>query len=99
MQSEALSCVPSDGEAWRDITSRANEVRDKLTGATNALLKQINFINLDISIGRLGPADLHQINAKLKSVMFRAAYVHLSIPLPYNLCSGQRVKFFPNFSE
>jgi hypothetical protein len=74
MQSEALSSVPSDREAWRDITSRGNELRDKLTAGTDVLLKQIGLINLDFSVGRLGPADLHEIETKLRSVMFRAAY-------------------------
>lgn len=77
MQSTALSSVPSDREAWRDTTSRANELRDKLTKGTDALGKQISLINLDFSVGRLGPADLHEMDAKLRSVMFRAAYVYI----------------------
>ncbi|KAF8798312.1 hypothetical protein BYT27DRAFT_7177807 [Phlegmacium glaucopus] len=72
MQSEALSSVPSDRETWKDITSRANEVRGKLTEGTDALSKQISLINLDCSVGRLGPTDLRQMNTKLKSAMFRA---------------------------
>jgi len=82
MQSEALSSVPSDREAWQDLTSRANELREKLLEGTDALSKQIGLINLDISVGRLGPSDLRQMNAKLKSVVFRAAYVHFSARPP-----------------
>ena len=78
MQSEALNSRPSDREAWRDMTYRGNEVRDKLTEGTDALSKQISFINLDFSICRLGPADLQQMNTMLKSIIFRAAYVYLS---------------------
>ena len=75
IQSEALGSTPSDREAWRDITSRGNEARDKLTEGTNALSQQIRLITLDVSICRLGPADLQQMNAMLRSIMFRAAYV------------------------
>lgn len=69
--------MPSDREGWRGITSRANAVRDKLTAGTNALLMQISLINLDFSVGRLGPADLREMNARLRLVLLRAAYVYL----------------------
>ena len=75
IQSEALESVPSDREGWKDITSRGNQVREKLARGITALSKQIALINLDVSVGRLGPADLRQINAKLQSVLVRAAYV------------------------
>ena len=75
IQSEALDSVPSDREGWRDITSRGNQVREKLARGINALSKQIALINLDVSVGRLGPADLRQINAKLQSALVRAVYV------------------------
>jgi hypothetical protein len=73
IQSEALNSVPSNREGWQAITSRANAARDKLTAGTSALLKQISLINLDFSVGRLGPADLGEMNARLRFVMFRAA--------------------------
>jgi len=44
--------------------------------ATEAITAQIKLIDLDCSIGRLGPGDLKKFNAELKSIMFRVVGLH-----------------------
>ncbi|KAF8168489.1 hypothetical protein B0H34DRAFT_816566 [Crassisporium funariophilum] len=76
LQAEALNAMPSDHEEWAEINNRGHELRQTLINGTDNLTKQIGLINLDTSLGRLGPADLRKINAELRSVMFRAGGLH-----------------------
>jgi hypothetical protein len=76
LQNEVLNSRPSDRAAWTRATARANGFREALIRGTQSLLSQIGTIDLEFSIGRLGPKDLKKINAELKSLMFRAAGLH-----------------------
>ena len=51
------------------------ELRTALTAGVEAVTGQLKLIDLDVSVGRLGPADLKRINAELKYIMFHARYV------------------------
>jgi len=73
LQNEVLNSRPSDRAAWARATARANGFREALIRGTQSLLSQIGTIDLEFSIGRLGPKDLKKVNAELKSLMFRAA--------------------------
>uniref|UniRef100_A0A8H7YBR5 Putative ER transporter 6TM N-terminal domain-containing protein n=1 Tax=Psilocybe cubensis TaxID=181762 RepID=A0A8H7YBR5_PSICU len=72
LQSETLALRPSDHEAWTKLNARGTQLRTSLVAATDAVSDQLKLIDLDTSIGRLGPADLKKINLELKSIMFRA---------------------------
>lgn len=76
LQNEVLNSRPSDRAAWARATARANGFREALIRGTQSLLIQIGTIDLEFSIGRLGPKDLKKANAELKSLMFRAAGLH-----------------------
>jgi hypothetical protein len=64
--------VPSDHEAWAEINARGVQLRSELLTGLETVTTQLKLIDLDTSIGRLGPADLKKVNAELKSIMFRA---------------------------
>ncbi|KAF8060806.1 hypothetical protein FPV67DRAFT_1673642 [Lyophyllum atratum] len=75
-QSEALNSVPTDQKNWAEIMERGQAARQKLVAGTQTLLDQISMVDLEISIGRLGPGDLLRISTELKSLMFRATGLH-----------------------
>ncbi|KJA27441.1 hypothetical protein HYPSUDRAFT_131287 [Hypholoma sublateritium FD-334 SS-4] len=76
LQSDALSLTPSDTEMWAQMNAKGTLLREQLIRAANEVNTQLKFINIDTSIGRLGPSDLRKINAELKSIMFRASGLH-----------------------
>lgn len=78
LQSQALASRPSDHKTWAEITEKSYTSREVLVAGTQSLLGQIGMIDLEVSVGRLGPGDLKRINAELKSLMFRAASVKCS---------------------
>lgn len=59
---------------WTQMNAKGTLLREQLIRAVNEVSNQLKFINIDTSIGRLGPSDLRKINAELKSIMFRARY-------------------------
>ncbi|KAG5640425.1 hypothetical protein DXG03_008703, partial [Asterophora parasitica] len=75
-QNQALESNPSDAGNWDELTDLGYAARRKLVAGTQDLLGQIGTIDLEVSVGRLGPADLKRINAEIKSLMFRAAGIH-----------------------
>ncbi|GLB36769.1 putative ER transporter, 6TM, N-terminal [Lyophyllum shimeji] len=75
-QSQALNSRPSDDENWARILQQSQSDRKKLVSGTQTLLGQINMIDLEISVGRLGPGDLQRISVELKSLMFRTTGLH-----------------------
>ncbi|TFK67683.1 hypothetical protein BDN72DRAFT_87052 [Pluteus cervinus] len=76
IQNEALASKPSDHQKWASITESGIEVRKRLIGGVQLLLNQIGLIDLEISVGRLGPSDLKRINKELKSLMFTSTGLH-----------------------
>ncbi|KAF9560292.1 hypothetical protein CPC08DRAFT_708223 [Agrocybe pediades] len=76
LQNEALDSKPSDKETWAERNARGNELRSMLVNATEAITAQIKLIDMDWSLGRLGPSDLKKFNAELKSIMFRVVGLH-----------------------
>ncbi|TFK38741.1 hypothetical protein BDQ12DRAFT_712685 [Crucibulum laeve] len=76
IQSEALKSRPSDRKAWAELNAKGNGYRQALAAGTEGLLGQIGMIDLEFSVGRLGPGDLKKISGELKSLMFRAVGIH-----------------------
>ena len=70
--------MPSDHEAWAEINARGVQLRSELLTGLETVTAQLKLIDLDISVGRLGPADLKKVNAELKSIMFRAGWVTMT---------------------
>ncbi|KAF9475517.1 hypothetical protein BDN70DRAFT_883627 [Pholiota conissans] len=76
LQSEALRLKPSDHAAWAEITATGITLREDVMSALNDVTAKLKPINLDTSIGRLGPSDLKRISGELKSLAFRAGGLH-----------------------
>ncbi|CAA7266340.1 unnamed protein product [Cyclocybe aegerita] len=76
LQNEALSTRPSDHEKWEDMDARGAVLRTRLIEGVEELVQRIGLIDLDSSLGRLGPADLKKFSAEIKSMMFRAGALH-----------------------
>ncbi|CAA7266342.1 unnamed protein product [Cyclocybe aegerita] len=76
LQSEALTAAPSDRDKWEEMNTRGTELRGKMLEGLEVLNQKVGLIDLDCSLGRLGPADLKKISAELKSMMFRAGAMH-----------------------
>ncbi|KAG6817295.1 hypothetical protein H0H87_010637 [Tephrocybe sp. NHM501043] len=72
-QTKALELIPSEHENWTELTKLGQGARQLLLAGTQGLLGQIGMIDLEFSVGRLGPSDLKRISNELKSVMFRAS--------------------------
>lgn len=73
VQSSALSAQPSDHAAWAALTEEGAASRQGLLAAGQGLLGQIGMVDLEVSVGRLGPGDLKRISSELQSLMFRAS--------------------------
>ncbi|KAJ3509935.1 hypothetical protein NLJ89_g4949 [Agrocybe chaxingu] len=99
LQSEALTVAPSDHAKWEEMNARGTELRGKLLEGLEELTQKAGLIDLDCSLGRLGPADLKKISAELKSMMFRAGYA--SLPFPKYRVSNVRqcTAFVPNVHQ
>lgn len=76
VQSSALSAQPSDHAAWAALTEEGAASRQGLLAAGQGLLGQIGMVDLEVSVGRLGPGDLKRISSELQSLMFRASGLH-----------------------
>lgn len=73
IQSQALLSPPSDRGSWAALAEQGDGQRQSLVGGVRGLFGQIGFVDLEISVGRLGPGDLKKVNGELKSLMYRAA--------------------------
>ncbi|KIM39011.1 hypothetical protein M413DRAFT_447369 [Hebeloma cylindrosporum] len=76
LQSETFQTAPSDQEAWAEINARGVQLRSQLISGVETVTGQLKLIDLDTSIGRLGPTDLKKVSAELRSTMFRAGGLH-----------------------
>ncbi|KAG6828854.1 hypothetical protein H0H92_006561 [Tricholoma furcatifolium] len=75
-QTKALESTPSDHENWSRISQLSQAAHQKFIAGARDLLGQIGTIDLEFSVGRLGPGDLKRISNEMKSVIFRAAGLH-----------------------
>ncbi|KAG6885510.1 hypothetical protein C0993_000760 [Termitomyces sp. T159_Od127] len=75
-QSKALESIPSDHATWTELTTSSQAARQKLLASTQGLLGQIGVVDLEFSVGRLGPGDLKRISRELKSIVFRASALY-----------------------
>ncbi|PPQ76063.1 hypothetical protein CVT24_006853 [Panaeolus cyanescens] len=73
---DSVSTSPSDHDKWQELADRGNEVRGRLISGTENLLGQIGLIDLDTSVGRLGPDDLKKVCGELKGFLVRAMGLH-----------------------
>ncbi|KAG5725819.1 hypothetical protein E4T56_gene2441 [Termitomyces sp. T112] len=75
-QTKALESTPSDRATWTQFTNLSQAMRQKLLASAQGLLGQIGVVDLEISVGRLGPQDLKRISQELKSIVFRASALY-----------------------
>ncbi|KAG6901993.1 hypothetical protein C0995_005793 [Termitomyces sp. Mi166 len=75
-QTKALESRPSDHATWTQLTSLSQAARQKLLASTHGLLGQIGVVDLEFSVGRLGPGDLKRVSQELKSIVFRASALY-----------------------
>lgn len=73
--SQALSSRPSDRATWESFTQKGGNLRRAVIGGTQGLLGQTGLLDVEFSLGRLGPGDLRRISGEMKSLMFRTRYV------------------------
>ncbi|KAG5220608.1 membrane protein [Salix suchowensis] len=71
--SQALSSRPSDRAKWESFTQKGGNLRRAVTGGTQGLLGQTGLLDVEFSLGRLGPGDLKRISGEMKSLMFRTS--------------------------
>ncbi|KAF4566563.1 hypothetical protein EYR36_011994 [Pleurotus pulmonarius] len=71
--SQALSSRPSDRTTWESFTQKGGNLRRAVTGGTQGLLGQTGLLDVEFSLGRLGPGDLKRISGEMKSLMFRTS--------------------------
>jgi hypothetical protein len=80
IQASALDTKPSDHAAWAALSDEGYTSRKGLLAAAQGLLGQIGSVDLEFSLGRLGPGDLKKISGELQSLTFRASYVDSRFP-------------------
>ncbi|KAJ7474206.1 hypothetical protein FB451DRAFT_1248307 [Mycena latifolia] len=73
LQATALGTRPSDHEAWAGVTEKVAATRAGLGAGLAGLAAQIGLIDLEISVGRLGPGDLKRIAPEIRALGFRAS--------------------------
>ncbi|KAG7439538.1 uncharacterized protein BT62DRAFT_913251 [Guyanagaster necrorhizus] len=73
LQAETLQTSASDHEAFERLIRRGKTYRTSLVVGFQGLQGQISFIDLESSMGRLGAADLKQVNKELKTLTNRTA--------------------------
>ncbi|KAF7367705.1 hypothetical protein MSAN_00834300 [Mycena sanguinolenta] len=73
LQSTALGTPPSDHAAWDALAGKISAARTAFGGALTALTAQVALIDLEFSVGRLGPGDLKRLAPELRAVGLRAS--------------------------
>ncbi|KAJ8703361.1 hypothetical protein PTI98_001988 [Pleurotus ostreatus] len=71
--SQALSSRPSDRATWESFTQKGGNLRRAVIAGTQGLLGQTGLLDVEFSLGRLGPGDLKRISGEMKSLMFRTS--------------------------
>lgn len=61
LQSQALSSRPSDHKSWSALASQGTALRRGLIAGSQGLTAQVGFVDLEVSVGRLGPGDLKKV--------------------------------------
>ncbi|KAJ6459650.1 hypothetical protein C8R45DRAFT_553978 [Mycena sanguinolenta] len=73
LQSTALGTPPSDHAAWDALAGKISATRTAFGGALTALSAQIALIDLEFSVGRIGPGDVKGLAPELRAVGLRAS--------------------------
>ncbi|PBK89280.1 hypothetical protein ARMGADRAFT_1167595 [Armillaria gallica] len=73
LQAETLQANASDHEAMEALIQRGKAYRALVVAGFQGLQGQIGLIDLESSMGRLGAADLKQVNKELKTLTNRTA--------------------------
>jgi hypothetical protein len=72
LQDEVLSAKSEDHDRWSELAAQAYALRGAQWSGVAALNGQIKLLELEISRGRFGPADLANIYEKSKELSLRA---------------------------
>ncbi|KAJ7159965.1 hypothetical protein C8R43DRAFT_993969 [Mycena crocata] len=73
LQATTLGTRPSDHDAWAKGAAKVSAARAGLAGGLGVLAAQIGLIDLEVSVGRLGPGDLKRLAPELRALGFRAS--------------------------
>ncbi|KAJ7207441.1 hypothetical protein GGX14DRAFT_698162 [Mycena pura] len=76
LQSEALHTHPSDYEKWAAGAAKTAAARAGLGAGLVGLSAQIGLIDLEISVGRLGPGDLKRFALEVRALGVRVSGLH-----------------------
>ncbi|KAF4566562.1 hypothetical protein EYR36_011993 [Pleurotus pulmonarius] len=69
--SQALSNRPSDRAAWESFTHTGTNLRQVVTEGAQGLIGQTPLLDIEFSLGKLGPSDLKKVSGEVKSLMFQ----------------------------
>ncbi|KAJ7730484.1 hypothetical protein DFH07DRAFT_993871 [Mycena maculata] len=73
LQATALAERPSDHAKWAAVGEKVAAARVGLGAGLAAMAAQIGLIDLEVSVGRLGPGDLKRLAPELRGLGFRAS--------------------------
>lgn len=73
--SQALSSRPSDRATWESFTHTGTNLRQVVTEGAQGLLGQTALLDVEFSLGKLGPGDLKKVSGEVKSLIFQTKYV------------------------
>ncbi|KDQ30176.1 hypothetical protein PLEOSDRAFT_1111192 [Pleurotus ostreatus PC15] len=69
--SQALSSRPSDRATWESFTHTGTNLRQVVTEGAQGLLGQTALLDVEFSLGKLGPGDLKKVSGEVKSLIFQ----------------------------
>ncbi|KAL4265718.1 ER transporter 6TM N-terminal domain-containing protein [Pleurotus pulmonarius] len=69
--SQALSNRPSDRATWESFTHTGTNLRQVVTKGAQGLIGQTALLDIEFSLGKLGPSDLKKVSGEVKSLMFQ----------------------------
>jgi hypothetical protein len=72
LQDDVLSARSEDHERWSQLAAQAYALRDAQMSGVEALEGKMKMLELEVSRGRFGPADLAKIYEKSKELSVRA---------------------------
>jgi len=62
----------SDRSKWQEVATQSFSERQDVLSGSKSLLDQVGFIDLEFSVGRLGPGDLNRLGKEIRLLTFKA---------------------------
>ncbi|CAK5266926.1 unnamed protein product [Mycena citricolor] len=73
LQSEALEAHPSDHKKWAQLSNKSVGTRTGLIAGITGIMSQVGLLDLEISLGRLGPGDLKKLAPEIRGLGMRSS--------------------------